>query len=61
MQNARSAASGLENTYVEERKTAGRAEPTESRGSKPRVRTAVVGLTKYGVFFRYDCGIENSL
>lgn len=30
---ARAAASGEENTYVEERNTAGRAEPTDSRGS----------------------------
>jgi hypothetical protein len=28
---------------VEERKTAGRAEPTEREGSKPAVRTAVEG------------------
>src|SRR5882724_10613718 len=47
--NARSAASGLENTYVDERNTAGRADPTESRGSKPRVSTAVGGRTKYGI------------
>ena len=47
--NARSAASGLEKTYVDERKTAGRAEPTDKRGSKPRVSTAVGGRTRYGM------------
>src|SRR4051812_31459291 len=46
---ARSAASGLEKTYVDERKTAGRAEPTDRRGSKPRVSTAVGGRTRYGI------------
>ena len=48
---ARSADSGLETTYVDERKTAGRAEPTDRRGSKPRVRTAVAGRTTYGGCF----------
>src|SRR5580765_6666892 len=38
---ARSAASGLEKTYVELRNTAGRAEPTDKRGSNPRVSTFV--------------------
>src|SRR5215467_411156 len=47
--NARSAASGLLKTNVEERNTAGLAEPTDSRGSKPRVRTAVGGRTTYGI------------
>src|SRR5579872_1816330 len=45
MAKACSAASGLANTYVELRKTAGRAEPNERLGSKPRVRTAVRGRT----------------
>src|ERR1700689_104808 len=40
---ARSAASGVGNTYVELRNTAGRAEPTDRLGSKPCVRTLVVG------------------
>src|SRR5437870_2615869 len=43
--NARSAASGLEKTNVDDRKTAGLAEPTDSRGSNPRVRTAVSART----------------
>src|SRR5581483_7484310 len=43
MENARSAASGLANTYVELRNTAGRAEPNDRLGSKPRVSTAVRG------------------
>src|SRR5271170_2448788 len=41
---ARSAASGVGNTYVELRNTAGRAEPTDRVGSKPCVRTLVFGL-----------------
>src|SRR5690348_17061927 len=48
MSKARSAASGLENTSVELRKTAGRAEPTERLGSKPRVRTSVSGRNATG-------------
>jgi hypothetical protein len=48
MSNARSAASGLEKTYVELRKTAGRADPTERLGSKPSVSTAVDGRTESG-------------
>src|SRR6516225_2252136 len=43
MAKARSAASGLANTYVELRNTAGRADPTDRLGSKPRVSTAVRG------------------
>ena len=46
--NARSAASGLENTNVDERRwTAGRADPTDNAGSNPRVRRAVRGRTIY--------------
>src|SRR5207237_4869922 len=54
MSKARSAASGLEKTYVELRKTAGRAEPTERLGSKPSVRTAVDGRTESGKPGRCD-------
>src|SRR5215469_7679577 len=49
MSNARSAASGLENTYVELRNTAGRADPTDKVGSNPRVRIFVVGLSSFAL------------
>src|ERR1700691_1020761 len=44
MSKARSAASGVGKTYVELRKTAGRADPTDRLGSKPCGSTLVVGL-----------------
>src|SRR5215469_13399592 len=49
MSNARSAASGLENTYVELRNTAGRADPTDKLGSNPRVRIFVVALSPFAL------------
>src|SRR5579862_6607693 len=48
MSNACSAASGLWNAYVELRNTAGRADPTDSVGSNPCVRTLVVGRSACG-------------
>ena len=41
---------------LELRKTAGRAEPTDRLGSKPRVRTAVSGLRFAGCFVILDKG-----